>query len=37
VNADFKAARAASKGARYRDFLRANKKLAMLEAIAGRV
>jgi hypothetical protein len=36
VNAEFKAARAAGKGARYRDFLHA-KKLAMLEAIAGRV
>jgi hypothetical protein len=36
VNAEFKAARAAGKSARYRDFLHA-KKLAMLEAIAGRV
>jgi hypothetical protein len=36
VNAEFKTARAAGKSTRYRDFLRA-KKLAMLEAIAGRV
>jgi hypothetical protein len=36
VNAEFKAARAAGKVARYRDFLHA-KKLAMLEAIAGQV
>lgn len=36
VNAEFKAARAAGKSARYRDFLHA-KKLAMLAAIAGRV
>ena len=36
MNAEFKAARADGKVARYKDFLHA-KKLAMLEAIAGRV